>query len=1574
MKGERCCGAVEKPRLAPTVRPNDNAGVAVAADSLFFGGAGALSGMMEAGLAQQQQYVLGLSQLNYNNNNHNGGPKRQGKEGPPSASTTSSCTDSVLLQDAGDELQWCADYPFNREFQRHLCSSSLTSSGRLMRRSILSVSGDACVMGDDGGGLGGVDLSYEDLSKNFDANLAEIDMETFRSEDIHAILTLPALYGGDFQSASRGEQCASVSGSFLEALPLDASSVHDSKVESPGQEEDSGEMSICRDEPLFSPIKECGPPLLARGGSGCGSQGGAAGEVGGAGGVGGGTLSTDSLDVSSFEEHDLVLTCQANKDNYTIAFQQSGTHFSDDLSEGSLPPPLDQLSHLGGGSTGSTGTPAPACGGGGGPGSMARSELSFTTWHRLRSSGVRLKPEAETGKSQSLPNLLRRSAALAGRMDVAGSCLPLYTLQASTHGAAGAPDTRSVSLLRLFMRSKAGSGGSLSSSHSENSDSVSSPQREGAQQLQSSSEDSSGSMDSKSDSSEEPLKPVGEPLVRKVLRASTNIGVEANNNNVDATAANDNERLRMATSESEEETSASQCFEDSLVEAAQPRMKPANARSPIHEEEEPFESSGDETMKDSRDLLSSEGGTSSDNGGGVVERRNNDLNSSLRCAKAGALLGPVGKERIKNVFTTGNKNSNAVAAETEDHQSSRSTQTKRFNCSDGSGSGSTRKVVSDSSGSGEEGRNARSSSLLSSGYVSRQNSVDQIHRQTFLLSAGGNRRKQPPTAIARMRHSSTQVPVHIRDRGIQTSVEGAVAENSNWLYTVDDTSMATSGQRSFNMTVCPQGPSEGDEGSEPKRSIYVCYPNYSLPDLSFLKELAAAEDKPDLVLRPTQHQMPQPGAPEAGEGAVPNTSPAPHRRTHSSEPHWRRPRSCNDFEDLSRRNLSHIQDWDSLSVLLPAEVKAMVSHIRHAAPSNPTAVPDSRQRGILRKVTDEANVRPRSQCDNLAPATDKAAGVGSMEFSNRRHSLQDYRRLLKGLPDMEGLLPPCANLAYSAGGLQRDPLPLSRTNSEGSWRRNGGRNARRATLAATCSSCRAKKAVSFSEDLNVHTNDARPMRGAFCKCTCGSSPTTTYGSLERPSQKMTLLFGGSQDDQLIPHEFAVSPKGLSPSWGLSPLSRSQREHVELKRGLLDSTMRSAKQVLDCYTTEKESQPALGGGPEPCLSEGSACGRLAIEFLVPALRELLSDGLLPHVRGVFGRLPNSLWHLAHSLSQSKEGRKEVQELVEYIEQADTAFHGDKEKFGACLLGLLNLGCLDTWFLTLLSSPQILQKHYQTSAAFVPLLSHPSLFFLREELACSLRSLSELPFGFSLSFALGGEAQSLKAKPASAACSRKAATPLLPRSPTSCSPCTPSDENGLYDDSDDLRTVTCQSLVDSSSLEETLDNSSRVLELQKKLKGSTAVASTGSTPTKAIYPAMQKVQGNAEEMQRFRQLRNHWEQMSHASPSLTEAACAVTTAPSAKPTSPTKLPSPTKTIRKPVVTSGASTAAKKNVTAADNRRLTPGRNGTPGSRTPSPNISAGGRPQQQQQQQRRSLIPVHRGWKKPAARQGTSETAK
>uniref|UniRef100_A0A2R5L997 Putative phosphatase 1 binding protein n=1 Tax=Ornithodoros turicata TaxID=34597 RepID=A0A2R5L997_9ACAR len=1448
--------------------------------------------MTEGPMARQTLAGLSLSQLNFHNNNNN-----DSREAPPSQ--TSSCTDSVLLQDGGEDLQWCADYPFNREFQRQ---PSSVSSSKLLRQSILMVAGGSLE-----------DLAYEDLSKNIDANLAEIDMETFRSEDMHALLALPALYGGtDFQSASHGDRCASVSGSFLETLPLEASATG---VKVGSATDDSGEMSICRDEPLFSPVKEVAPPVTS------------------------GVLSTDSLDCSSYEEHDFVLTCQANKDNYTIAFEASGTRFSDESSD--CPEQQQQ--------------PAP-------PSAMARSELSFTTWHRLR--------DVTTSKSQSLPNLLRRSTT--GR--VGDACLPLYTLQSSRD-----EDVDARSLLRLFMRSKAASGGSLSSSRSEDSASA---------------ECESASMESKSSSSGDSRLCGLEFHKEDVVHRQNNLlggndkgtnaslprtpintvkRLEANNNNgVDARTGlvNDNDALRRL-SESEEDTS-SQYFEDSLVEAAQPRPKAPGARSPIREEEEPLESSGDETMRDSRDLMSSEGGASSEDSAPIVAR-NNDVNSPLRrIRQCGQPL--VGTDRIQNVFPT-TKSTNVAPVEDAGH-TNQGTQTKRLNNRDGAAT-SLDEASSNQRSSLPDRTSLRESGTMSSGYVSRQNSVDQIHRQTALLSAGGNRRK-PTAVIARTRHSSTQVPVHIRDRSIQTSVEGAVAtEGSNWLYTVDDSSASM--QRSFNVTMYPQSTKEPkQDGATPTRSIYVCYPNYSLPDLSFLNELASAEDKPDVVLKPTQHRLPR--RDEERDEDV------PHRRAQSSDSRAsRRPKSCTDFEDLSRRNLSHIQDWDSLSVLLPDDVKALVSRYRHAAKKDaPGDVTTTTTRSpVLRPLNlDQAgNVREEvgtflamsppkgflGQRGILRRAAEEGDGgwcrdpVFPEEVPNRRHSLQDYRRLFKNLPDLDGLLPPCGDLTSSTG-LGKEPHPLSRTNSEGSWRRGGHTRNKAQGLSAVvtqqqhpCCACRAKKAVSFSEDLNVESEEQKASRAsAVCTCNCRSSPVKTYGSAERLPRNMTLPFFKGDEEQRPPREFSVSTQCLSPSTSpscfASPLSRSQKELVDQKKGLLDSALRCTKQVIDSCTAEHNSQQPIINS----LSEDSTCGRLTTEYLLPAMEALLSDGLQPHVRGLFGPLPNSLWHLTESLAQTKDVRKEILDLVEYIQKSDV-LSDEGQKFRACMLGLLNLGCLDTWFVNLFSNPQVQQKHYQTSSAFLSLLSHPSLFFLREELTCNLHLLSELPFGFSLSFAPLSEAPSLKPH-------------LAPRSPFPPSPRARQGKGEESDDTeDDLRKVTCHSLVGSSfeeavtpdskgmqicpPLPETLDNSSRVLELQRKLRAADPQFAAGLR----AYPAMH---GDEEEARRFKQLRNHWEKMSHA-PSEAEKKGAL-------PPSPTKVPtmSPTKATRS--LPRPSSMKSPRTARSGVPTR----RSQTPDSRTSSPNISSSsavpaGR---QQPQQRRSLIPVHRGWKRPGSRQG------
>ncbi|KAJ8979938.1 hypothetical protein NQ317_003680, partial [Molorchus minor] len=147
------------------------------------------------------------------------------------------------------------------------------------------------------------DLNYYDaFSKNMDANLAEADMESFRTEDIHALLTnLPPMCTDHLSQENnrQGECYASVSGSMMAKFELDSSiSPHNS---SQGEDcsANSNSMSICKSELLFSPVKDTPVPV---------------------------NFSVDSLDC---DLHDMMLTCQANKDNYTIAFEGSITMFSE---------------------------------------------------------------------------------------------------------------------------------------------------------------------------------------------------------------------------------------------------------------------------------------------------------------------------------------------------------------------------------------------------------------------------------------------------------------------------------------------------------------------------------------------------------------------------------------------------------------------------------------------------------------------------------------------------------------------------------------------------------------------------------------------------------------------------------------------------------------------------------------------------------------------------------------------------------------------------------------------------------------------------------------------------------------------------------------------------------------------------------------------------------------------------------------------------------------------------------------------------------------------------------------------
>ncbi|XP_045478169.1 uncharacterized protein LOC123683260 isoform X2 [Harmonia axyridis] len=242
------------------------------------------------------------------------------------------------------------------------------------------------------------DLNYYDaFAKNMDANLAEADMESFRTEDIHALLTnLPPMCTDHLSQENhrQGECYASVSGSMMAKFDFDSSmSPHSSS-----QGEDSTSMSICKSELLFSPVREVPVP--------------------------GATYSVDSLDC---DIHDMMLTCQANKDNYTIAFEGSmtmyseesdfnGTEKSDEHSNSAhfsneLKVQAKNIKKL------SNALP------------MTQSDsVSFTTWSKLKNAGsdnqVRRHPSGNnnnsgddathlglndnTAKSQSMPNLYKQ--------------------------------------------------------------------------------------------------------------------------------------------------------------------------------------------------------------------------------------------------------------------------------------------------------------------------------------------------------------------------------------------------------------------------------------------------------------------------------------------------------------------------------------------------------------------------------------------------------------------------------------------------------------------------------------------------------------------------------------------------------------------------------------------------------------------------------------------------------------------------------------------------------------------------------------------------------------------------------------------------------------------------------------------------------------------------------------------------------------------------------------------------------------------------------------------------------------
>ncbi|XP_032515721.2 uncharacterized protein LOC116768928 isoform X3 [Danaus plexippus] len=643
---------------------------------------------------------------------------------------------------------------------------------------------------------------YKDIARDLDANLAEADMESFKTEDIHALLMtdLPRDVIDDVthDSNPQGEMFASISSSLLEKFQYD-NSMSGSSLQGEESVGSINTMSICKSELLFSPVKE------------------------GAHGV---HFSVDSLDCELPTEQDLILTCQANKDNYTIAFEGSLTIYSED-SECAEPAVnqkhdklvkeelviglnsdertrrnlelLERCKNL----TNKLST------------SMARSDLGLTTWSKLKKqtnqSPLQRHPSGNNNedshdstqatndmnnsviKSQSLPNLYRRKlmSSSINSAALSNSTVDSFSANQRLIGTSTCMKVYDVSQNRQ----------SHTSQHSE--------------PMSTSSTENQSSTD-KSQTKQQSFNLVKLFMKQKSISNDGIVGMDqmdrsecwpSSSGGESGESMGEQRLLKTTISERPQVELPAEALEDDTASVVYDEIRPTN----------PFNRVYDEVLIEEEE---NEGSKSSDNEANLYAIVNK----------------PLRKRTNLNVM---NSPKHRPARKSCSSQSS-ATSVSLSSCSESDGT-----------------------------QITKMNKIKE--KESFDSKA-----------------TSTHLDTETIDKGMQTSsMQVSTASHDREIFKVVEASFL-------------EKLKEGDC----EKPVFVLYPNYTLPDISFLN------GRPNIYLNPVKV----------------NVSPKSDKKGRM-QAKGKRPFSCNDVEMLKKKGLGHIRDWDSLNFLLPMECRQLLSEV-----------------------------------------------------------------------------------------------------------------------------------------------------------------------------------------------------------------------------------------------------------------------------------------------------------------------------------------------------------------------------------------------------------------------------------------------------------------------------------------------------------------------------------------------------------------------------------------------------------------------------------------------------------------------
>ncbi|XP_026731459.1 uncharacterized protein LOC113496438 isoform X7 [Trichoplusia ni] len=705
---------------------------------------------------------------------------------------------------------------------------------------------------------------YNDIARDLDANLAEADMESFRTEDIHALLmtaNLPhdtIIDDRTHDSNPRGEMFASISSSLMERFRFDSSVSADSSFQGEESVGSINTMSICKSELLFSPVKEGGHGVH---------------------------FSVDSLDCELPSEQDLILTCQANKDNYTIAFEGSLTTYSED-SECVEPAVNQKHDKLGEEDTlvldndertrrnlellerckkltNKLTT------------SMARSDLGLTTWSKLKKqtsqSPLRRHPSGNNNegsheatdatddnmsnsviKSQSLPNLYRRKlmSSSINSAALSNSTVDSFTVNQRLTGNPMCMKVYDVSQHRSTQGSQHSEPMSTSSTENQTSSDKSQPKQTFSlvklfMKQKSMSNDGIVSMEQLDRSECWPSSSGGE--------SGESMGEQKLSDS--KTAISERPQIDIPASEVEETSSV-------VYEEIPSSINPYNNR--VYDEV-------------------------------LIEEEETGDGVKLSDSESSNLYATVSKPHVKRT------NLNVVNSPSR-------MRSNRKSCS----SQSSATSVSISSCSESDGT--------------------QITRMNRLLQ-----REQCDN-----KSTSTHLGSDTIDKSIQTS----------------SMQVSSVSQRELFKIVEPSFLEKLKEG-DCEKPVFVLYPNYTLPDISFLN------GRPNIYLNPLKVNV----SPRSNES-----------KRNRLQVKGKRPFSCNDLEALKKKGLGHIRDWDSLNFLLPMECKQLLSEVpelMHHVKDKEVA-PKCNDKFCSAAPSSRSKNRPMScDCNNLAGNTTAVSSSSS---------------------------------------------------------------------------------------------------------------------------------------------------------------------------------------------------------------------------------------------------------------------------------------------------------------------------------------------------------------------------------------------------------------------------------------------------------------------------------------------------------------------------------------------------------------------------------------------------------------------